>query len=146
MDWRPRLSLNGRELDDFLKGQREKSEYPEDMVKTNIVMPPRKKARDITINEGGSNPPKKERQEPPPRNKGKGKRPTSDRKTSIRDSSLPSWVRGFYPAVQAFLAETPLAAPSESGTAVSSEVTPGIETQDQSDAPGTDNQTDGAAV
>uniref|UniRef100_M1DXI1 Uncharacterized protein n=1 Tax=Solanum tuberosum TaxID=4113 RepID=M1DXI1_SOLTU len=38
---------------------REKSEYPEDMVKTNIFMPPRKRVQGITINEGGSNPLKK---------------------------------------------------------------------------------------
>uniref|UniRef100_M1DJU2 Integrase core domain containing protein n=1 Tax=Solanum tuberosum TaxID=4113 RepID=M1DJU2_SOLTU len=116
------------------------------MVKTNIVMPPRKRARDITINEGGSNSPKTGRQEPPPGNKGKGKRPTFYRKTTIRDPNVPSWARGFYAAVQTFLAETPLASPSGFDTVVSFEVTPGTETQDQSDAPSTEAQTDGATV
>uniref|UniRef100_M1DD82 Integrase core domain containing protein n=1 Tax=Solanum tuberosum TaxID=4113 RepID=M1DD82_SOLTU len=129
-----------------VESSREKSEYPEDMVKTNIVMPPRKRARDVTINEGGSNPHKKGRQESLPGNKGKGKRPTSDRKTTIRDPNVPSWARGFYAAMQAFLADTPLAALSGSGTAVSSEATPGTEIEDQSDAPGTDARTDGAIV
>ncbi len=57
-----------------VESSREKSEYPEDMVKTNIVMPPRKRVQGITINEGGSNPPKKGRQEPPPGDKGKDMR------------------------------------------------------------------------
>uniref|UniRef100_M1D9U7 Uncharacterized protein n=1 Tax=Solanum tuberosum TaxID=4113 RepID=M1D9U7_SOLTU len=114
MDQRPRLSLNGRELDGFLKG--------------------------------GSNPPKKGRQKPPPGNKDKGKRPTSDRKTTIRDPNVPSWAWGFYAFVQAFLAETPLAAHSGSDTVVSFEETLGTKTHDKSDAPGTDAQTDGPTV
>uniref|UniRef100_M1DUR9 Integrase core domain containing protein n=1 Tax=Solanum tuberosum TaxID=4113 RepID=M1DUR9_SOLTU len=116
------------------------------MVQTNIVMPPRKRAWDITINDGGSNPPKKGRQEPPPGNIGKGKRHTSNRMTTIRDPNVPSWAWGFYASVQAFLVDTPLAAPSGSSTVVSSKATPGTETQDQSDAPGTDAQTNGPTV
>uniref|UniRef100_M0ZZH9 Integrase core domain containing protein n=1 Tax=Solanum tuberosum TaxID=4113 RepID=M0ZZH9_SOLTU len=88
-----------------------------------------KRARDITINEGGSNPPKKGRQEPPPGDKGKGKRPIFYRGTTPRDPYIPSWVWGFYAVVQVFLADTLLAGPSGSGTAVSSEVTPGTDAQ-----------------
>ncbi|KAG5575863.1 hypothetical protein H5410_055997, partial [Solanum commersonii] len=49
------------------------------IVRINIDIPPRKRARGITINEGVSNPPKKSRQEPPPSEKGKRKRAISDR-------------------------------------------------------------------
>ncbi|XP_049372836.1 uncharacterized protein LOC125837808 [Solanum verrucosum] len=49
-------------------------------------------------------------------------------------------------SIKAFLADTPLAAPSRSGTVVSSEATPGTDTQDQSDAPGTDANTNRATV
>uniref|UniRef100_M1E1C0 Integrase core domain containing protein n=1 Tax=Solanum tuberosum TaxID=4113 RepID=M1E1C0_SOLTU len=88
------------------------------MVKTNIDMSPRKRVRGITINEGGSNPLKRGRQEPP--------------------------TGGFYAAVHTVLADTPLAAPS--GPTNSVDVTPGTDAQDQSDAPGTDSPTYGAIV
>uniref|UniRef100_M1DHY4 Putative plant transposon protein domain-containing protein n=1 Tax=Solanum tuberosum TaxID=4113 RepID=M1DHY4_SOLTU len=42
-----------------------RSNYPRQaMARTNLDMPPRKRARGITINEGGSNPPESGRQEP----------------------------------------------------------------------------------
>uniref|UniRef100_M1DT89 Integrase core domain containing protein n=1 Tax=Solanum tuberosum TaxID=4113 RepID=M1DT89_SOLTU len=82
------------------------------------------------------------RQEAPPGYKGKGKRPISDRENIPRGSYIPSWAREFYAAVQAFLADTPLAAPSGSGTVVSSKVTPGTEARDQTIAPDTDGATE----
>ncbi|KAG5610719.1 hypothetical protein H5410_022000, partial [Solanum commersonii] len=48
--------------------------------------------------------------------------------------------------IQTSLTENSMAAPSGYGTAIHSKVTPGIEAQDQSDAPGTNAQTDGATV
>uniref|UniRef100_M1E0P9 Uncharacterized protein n=1 Tax=Solanum tuberosum TaxID=4113 RepID=M1E0P9_SOLTU len=46
----------------------------QDMVQTNLNTPSQKKAHDITINEGGSGPPKRRRQELPPGGKGKRKK------------------------------------------------------------------------
>uniref|UniRef100_M1DCH7 Integrase core domain containing protein n=1 Tax=Solanum tuberosum TaxID=4113 RepID=M1DCH7_SOLTU len=86
---------------------------------------------------GRSNPPNKERQEPSPGDKGKGKKPNSYREINPR---------GFYAVVRNFLADTPVAAPGRFGTTVPPEVTLDTDAQIQTSTPSTDAQTDRATV
>ncbi|KAG5631614.1 hypothetical protein H5410_003331 [Solanum commersonii] len=58
------------------------------MVRTILDEQPRKKVRGITINEGGSNPSKIERQEPSQGEKGKGKRPMYNKATARSQATL----------------------------------------------------------
>uniref|UniRef100_M1BBA1 Integrase core domain containing protein n=1 Tax=Solanum tuberosum TaxID=4113 RepID=M1BBA1_SOLTU len=60
-----------------------------DMTRTNLDMPPRKKARCIGINKGEENPPKKGRQDVPKGGKGKGKRHVSEAPDQNSDSEDP---------------------------------------------------------
>ncbi|XP_049391408.1 uncharacterized protein LOC125855722 [Solanum stenotomum] len=50
------------------------SRIREDMIRTNLIEPPQRKAKGITINEGGSNPPKRRGDDLQPRVKGKRKK------------------------------------------------------------------------
>uniref|UniRef100_M1DGX0 Integrase core domain containing protein n=1 Tax=Solanum tuberosum TaxID=4113 RepID=M1DGX0_SOLTU len=60
----------------------------QNMVRTNINMPPWKRAQGNTINEGGSNPPKRERQERTTGGQSRGKRPTYERETTEFEDTL----------------------------------------------------------
>ncbi|KAK4716242.1 hypothetical protein R3W88_014580 [Solanum pinnatisectum] len=75
--------------------------------------------------------------------KGKGKRPTSARKTITLDPNIPSWARGFCRVVHVFLADSHSTELGESGTAGPPKVTSGTDAQAQGEASGTDAQIDG---
>uniref|UniRef100_M1DIX0 Integrase core domain containing protein n=1 Tax=Solanum tuberosum TaxID=4113 RepID=M1DIX0_SOLTU len=91
------------------------------MVRTNIDMPPQKRAWGIIINEGGSNTPKKGRQDLQVGDKGMGKRPTYERATADSqdplsepkdDQPLQSWrdeirARSHTDSTRVLLASTP---------------------------------------
>uniref|UniRef100_M1DE01 Uncharacterized protein n=1 Tax=Solanum tuberosum TaxID=4113 RepID=M1DE01_SOLTU len=75
--------------------------------------------------------------------KGKGKRPTSARKTITQDPNILSWARGFCRVVHIFLADTHSTDLGESGIVVLPKVTSGTDAHIQSTTSGTEAQTDG---
>uniref|UniRef100_M1E0D9 Integrase core domain containing protein n=1 Tax=Solanum tuberosum TaxID=4113 RepID=M1E0D9_SOLTU len=110
------------------------------------IIPAHEKTKGITINEDAAISRGKATKLPTTSGKGKGKRSTSDRNTTIRDPNVPSWAWGFYASMHVFLEDSHVTAPSGSGTAIPPEVTPSTDAQTQSDASGTDAQTDGVNV
>uniref|UniRef100_M1DC37 Integrase core domain containing protein n=1 Tax=Solanum tuberosum TaxID=4113 RepID=M1DC37_SOLTU len=110
------------------------------------IIPAQEKTKGIMINENAAITRVKDTKLPTPGGKGKGKRSTSDRKTTIKDPNVPSWSQGFCVAVHVFLEDSHVTAPSGSSTVVPPEVTPSTDAQTQSDASGTDAQTDGPTV
>ncbi|KAK4721972.1 hypothetical protein R3W88_012205 [Solanum pinnatisectum] len=129
------ISPNGQELDGF-SGQRFKSFADMTISKAaERIIPAQVKTKGIAINEDVAI------------SRGKAtKFPTTGGKTTIRDPNVPSWARGFCAAVHVFLEESHVTAPSGSSTAITPEVIPSTDAQNQSNASGTDAQTDGATV
>uniref|UniRef100_M1E0N4 Integrase core domain containing protein n=1 Tax=Solanum tuberosum TaxID=4113 RepID=M1E0N4_SOLTU len=128
------MSPNGRELDGF-SGQSEKPEVAEGTRRRAESLLDRPLSAPLnpsyTITFGG---------------KGKGKRSTYNRKTTIRDANVPSWAWGFCAAVHVSLDDSHMTSPSGSSTAILPKVIPSTDAQTQSDASGTDSQMDGATV
>uniref|UniRef100_M1DCX9 Uncharacterized protein n=1 Tax=Solanum tuberosum TaxID=4113 RepID=M1DCX9_SOLTU len=102
-----------------------------DMAKLKVAgrnMPLRRKAKRFAPhNDAASR--SKVTKPPTTGRRGRDNKPIYGRETTPRDPNIPSWARGFYAAVQTFLANRPLTALSGSDTDAPSEATTGTDAQ-----------------
>uniref|UniRef100_M1DZH2 Uncharacterized protein n=1 Tax=Solanum tuberosum TaxID=4113 RepID=M1DZH2_SOLTU len=101
------------------------------------IMPAQEKSKGIAIKEDAVTWKGKASKLPTATGKGKGKRPTSTRKTITLDLNIPSWAKRFCRAMHVFLADSHSTDLGEFGTVVPPEVTSGTDPQAQGDVSGT---------